>query len=183
MQSIKSIQRAILYLGHPSHATTVVLSSMLFGAGVGSWRAGRRPPDRRLWAITLLAVLALQNLAMSWVLHSTIGWAFAARAVVAFALFGGMGLLMGFAFPLGMMHFGDGNKAWFWAVNGAASVTASVLSLGLAMELGYTNVVYAGVGFYALAGLLLGGAGTRAEADRGRPRAKVRRGAASRANA
>jgi len=152
---IPSIQRSILYLGHPCHATTVVLSSILFGAGLGSWLAGRGALDLRAWALALLVVLVAANLVMSPLLHATIGWVWVARAAIAFGVFGALGFLMGFGFPLGIIHFGDENKAWFWAVNGASGVVASVFSLALAMAFGYTRVVYAGIALYAVAGLLL----------------------------
>ena len=55
---------------------------------------------------------------------------------------------MGFFFPLGMVRFGERNKAWFWAINGAAGVLASVLSLALSMELGFSMVAFLGVAIY-----------------------------------
>jgi hypothetical protein len=68
---------------------------------------------------------------------------------------------MGFAFPSGMIRFGDGNKAWFWALNGAASVVATVFSLALAMGVGFPNVIFLGVGVYLVAALLLRGGSVR----------------------
>jgi hypothetical protein len=65
------------------------------------------------------------------------------------------GFLMGFAFPAGMLRFGDENKPWFWAVNGATSVLASVGSLGLAMTVGFERVVLAGAVCYLAAAALL----------------------------
>ena len=65
------------------------------------------------------------------------------------------GVLMGFAFPTGMVTFGEANKAWFWAVNGAASVLASVSSLALSMTFGFEAVALAGVALYGVAVLAL----------------------------
>jgi hypothetical protein len=42
---------------------------------------------------------------------------------------------VGLFFPLGMLRFGDCQKTWFWALNGASSVLAGVLFLALAMFL------------------------------------------------
>lgn len=65
---------------------------------------------------------------------------------------------MGVALPeLGMLKFGDVAKPWFWAVNGAAGVLASVGSLGLAMMLGFERVVMIGAVLYLAAALLLRG--------------------------
>jgi hypothetical protein len=69
------------------------------------------------------------------------------------------GFAMGFMFPLGMVRFGERNKAWYWALNGAAGVLASVVSLALAMALGYTAVAGMGAAGYLLAYWLLGWGG------------------------
>jgi hypothetical protein len=54
------------------------------------------------------------------------------------------------------MRFGTEGTAWLWAMNGLASVVASVFALALGMAFGLTATVYAGVGAYTLACLLLG---------------------------
>ena len=152
------IQRMILYLGHPSHAITVVLASMLCGAGLGSILAERlRGRAIVVWAVLLAAVVAAANIGIPHLVTATIGWAWAARVIAASLATGTLGLLMGVALPLGMLKFGDVAKPWFWAVNGACGVTASVCSLGLAMTFGFERVVWGGVVFYAIAAVLLAG--------------------------
>jgi hypothetical protein len=61
---------------------------------------------------------------------------------------------MGFPFASGMTAFGDAHKPWFWAMNGSASVLASVCSLAVSMSFGFTLAAVVGVGFYLLAYLL-----------------------------
>ncbi len=153
---IPVIQRMILYLGHPSHAITVVLASMLLGAGLGSLASGRlRAPAIAVWAALLVGGIAAANAGLPHLVTATIGWAWPARVLAAGGIAGALGFLMGFALPLGMLRFGDVGKPWFWAVNGASGVMASVCSLGLAMTLGFERVVWWGAGLYALAVLLL----------------------------
>jgi hypothetical protein len=65
--------------------------------------------------------------------------------------------LLGSFFPLGMLRFGDRNKAWFWAMNGAAGVLATAASLAGAMAFGFSRVAWAGVAAYALAVVLVRG--------------------------
>ena len=152
------LQRFVLYLGHPSLATTVTLGAMLLGAGLGSavsTRLGLSWWARRGWIAPL--VIAGLNAAFGPLFAATLGFGFAARVAVAIAAIAPAGFVMGFFFPLGMVRFGDRNKAWFWALNGAAGVLASVLSLALSMELGFRTVAWIGAGLYALAwGLGLG---------------------------
>jgi hypothetical protein len=154
------IQRFILYLGHPSYATTVVLAAMLLGAGLGSIVAGRTPLPRIQHLSPLLPlVLALVNLALAPTFAATLGLAFALRVLVSVGFLLPAGFAMGFAFPAGMLRFGDGNKAWFWAQNGAASVLATVFSLATAMIVGFAHVVYLGVVAYLAAVLLFRSSG------------------------
>jgi hypothetical protein len=65
-----------------------------------------------------------------------------------------VGFLLGHFFPLGMLRFGDDDKAWFWAINGACGVLAGVCSLAFAMALGFGAVAWIGVAGYVVAGLL-----------------------------
>jgi hypothetical protein len=150
------IQRFILYLGHPSYATTVVLAALLLGAGVGSMIAGRAPLERiQGLSPALPVVLALVNFALAPAFSATLGLGFATRVIVSVGFLLPAGFAMGFAFPAGMLRFGDGNKPWFWAQNGAASVLATVFSLATAMVVGFAHVVDLGVAAYLAAVLLL----------------------------
>jgi hypothetical protein len=154
------MQRFVLYLGHPSHATTVVLAAMLLGAGLGSIAASRVALARvRRWGILLPILLALVNLALGPAFRATLGWPLEGRVATSVLFLLPAGFLMGFAFPTGMIRFGDERKAWFWALNGAFSVLASVSSLALSMHLGFTAVAYAGAALYVAAWALLAGGG------------------------
>ncbi len=150
------VQRFILYLGHPSYATTVVIATLLLGAGLGSITAARVPVAvvKRFGFLLPLAVAGL-TLAFAPLFTATLGLPFPARVALTALALGPVGFLMGFAFPVGMVQFGDGNKAWYWALNGAASVLATVFSLALAMTVGFTRVSLLGAALYVAAWLLL----------------------------
>jgi hypothetical protein len=105
-------------------------------------------------AILPLAILATNSL-LSPTFTLSIGWPLLARCFVGGVALLPAGFVMGFAFPTGMRRFGDPNKAWFWAMNGVMSVVGSVLSLGLAMALGFSKVVLVGAVAYVVAWLLL----------------------------
>lgn len=150
------LQRFVLYLGHPSYATTVVLASLLLGAGSGSMLVARLPaaPIARYGAL-LPAVIVVVNLLLDPLFSHTIGFGLAARVALAALVLIPAGVLMGFAFPLGMLAFGDENKPWFWAINGASSVLASVFSLVLAMRFGFSATVLMGSALYVVAWAVL----------------------------
>ncbi len=159
------MQRFVLYLGHPSYATTVVLAALLLGAGVGSLTAARADPARvrALGALLPLLILAV-NLALGPLFQATLGWPFELRVAASAAVLVPAGFVMGFPFTVGMTSFGDAHKPWFWAMNGSASVLASVFSLALSMVAGFTAAAVLGVVFYALAYVLLRVQGDRAQA-------------------
>ncbi|MGZ3478193.1 MAG: hypothetical protein ACXVCJ_27095, partial [Polyangiales bacterium] len=89
------------------------------------------------------------------VAEGAIGASFELRVLLVIAVALPVAVAMGFAFPIGMMKFGDANRAWLWAVNGAASVLASVTTLALAMAYGFSRVLWIGVGAYVLAAVVL----------------------------
>ena len=65
------------------------------------------------------------------------------------------GLMMGMPFPLGMAQFDDRDRSWYWAINGATSVLASVLALVIGLLAGFPVVSGAAVGCYVLAAFTL----------------------------
>jgi hypothetical protein len=151
------IQRFILYLGHPSHATTVVLTAMLLGAGLGSLSVWRVATVRTIrWGVALPILLALITLVLPRLFGITLGWPFAGRVLAGLSILFPPAFLMGFAFPIGLSRFGEESKAWFWALNGIASVLAGVLSLALGMTLGFQGVLWVGTAGYLAAWILLG---------------------------
>ncbi len=146
------MQRFVLYLGHPSYASTVVLASLLFGAGCGSLTAGRIGMHHlKAWGLVVPLALVVVNWLLGPLFGATLGWSFAARVVVSGAVLVPAGFLMGFPFPLGMATCPEEHKPWLWAINGAASVLASVFSLALSMELGFKMTTVAGVACYLVA--------------------------------
>jgi len=146
------MQRFVLYLGHPSYATTVVLAALLLGAGAGSFAAARVDHAAvRRYGLALPALLLALNLALGPVFSATLGLGFAARVALSVLLLAPAGFVMGFPFAVGMAAFGDVHKPWFWAMNGSASVLASVCSLALSMMAGFSTAAVLGVISYAAA--------------------------------
>jgi hypothetical protein len=71
-----------------------------------------------------------------------------------------VGFVLGMAFPIGIKSAGEEGRTitpWLWAINGATSVCASVLSVVLAMAWGITFAWWVGVGCYVIAALCIVG--------------------------
>jgi hypothetical protein len=150
------MQRFVLYLGHPSYATTVVLASLLLGAGTGSLAASYPfAGNARGWGILIPLLLVGFNWALTPLFAATLGLPFEARVVISAGVLVPVGFLLGFPFPLGMATYPENHKPWFFAINGAAGVLASVVSLALSMQIGFTATTLVGISFYLVAYALL----------------------------
>ncbi len=146
------VQRFVLYLGHPSYATTVILATLLIGMGVGSTYAEEFGLDRlRRVGLLVPAVLLVLAVALPRLFDTTLGLPLAVRILISCALLVPTGAMLGLFFALGMLRFGDRSKPWFWAINGVFGVVASVMSLALSMELGYTAVGVVAAAVYLVA--------------------------------
>jgi len=159
---ISQMQRLILFLGHPIYGLSVVLFGLLVSSGLGSLSSDmalRRGRKGVLMAfLPLLALLAVFGWFVPEILARFAGASTPARIGIAVACLAPMGFLMGFPFPLGM---GLGKRipraplAWFYGINGAASVCASVLSMAISLSFGISAAFWTGAAVYAVAGLLL----------------------------
>ena len=123
---------------------------------MGSLCAGRAATHRAVrWGIVLPTLLAMITLVLPGVFTTTLGWPLALRMVTSLVLLVPVAFLMGFAFPLGMADFGEDAKGWYWALNGVSGVLAGVLSLALAIQIGFEGVLWLGTAGYLAAWLLL----------------------------
>jgi hypothetical protein len=155
---IPLIQRAILLLGNPTYAFTAVLLALLLFSSLGS-RLARAPWLRRKAALGLLAMLALGMPFLSaWLVEVILGWPLAARVALLSLGIAPLAVLMGLPFPFGLAWLEErapGLVPWAWAVNGCASVAASVLAAILALSYGLTAVMLLGGVAYLAAGAVI----------------------------
>jgi len=175
---IPAMQRFSIYLGHPTYSLVVVLFSLLLFSGIGSRMTSRwptpslHPPQPfdlaqgRLWGgkrggralrwiFPLLLVLAVaQALATPTILFAAQKWHLPMRIALSVLLLAPLGFLMGMPFPLGIRWLSARNPgmvAWMWGINGTASVLGSVLSVMLALNLGFRVTLLIGAACYLVA--------------------------------
>jgi len=153
------MQRLIIALGHPTYGLTVVLFALLLSSGAGSFLTsgvteGSAPtigPRRLLATIAILAVFGFITPAVvRWIEPMTTF----VRISVATALLFPAGLMMGMAFPLGMKlaaRRANELTPWFWGLNGAASVLASVVSVCISLTWSISAAFWTGWLCYAVA--------------------------------
>jgi hypothetical protein len=149
---IPLIQRFILFLGHPAYSLTAVLFTILLFSGLGS-QSSQRFPLRLALGLLVLLLLAGPPL-LPTLFEATLSLPLALRLALTVVTLGPLGFLMGVPFPGGIQGLlsGKGRSGlipWAWAVNGAASVVASVLAALLALSFGFSWVLWIGAICYA----------------------------------
>lgn len=150
------VQRFVLYLGHPSYAVTVILAALLLGMGIGSNFASYVGVDRlKRFGFIVPIFLILLLFVLPPLFTTTLGFPLSVRIIISLIVLTPVGMMLGLFFPIGMLRFGDANKPWFWAINGAFGVVASVMSLSLSMEFGYAVVGMIATAIYLIAWLCL----------------------------
>ena len=63
-----------------------------------------------------------------------------------------LGSMLGRLFPLGLKQLDETEIPWAWALNGSASVLGSIVAVLLAMQVGFSAVLWISLGLYGVAG-------------------------------
>jgi len=155
------LQKLILYLAHPIYSAAAVISGFLIFAGVGSqisrlWPGG----DRRVITVAGIVTICLACLLLvgldAW-LALTQAQPVWVRFMLAVATIAPLAAAMGHMFPTALRRIGQSSPVlvpWAWAVNGFASVSATVAAPLLAIHFGFSRLVLVAIACYALATLL-----------------------------
>lgn len=132
-----------VYLGHPIYSLSVCLFSLILASGVGSLTSDRlrlnSPGKLTAWGIILAAYLITMQQVLPTIFHATTDHERLVRIAISLAAITPLGFLLGFAFPTGMelIKAIDAQPTpWFWGINGATGVLASVLGLMVSMSFG-----------------------------------------------
>jgi hypothetical protein len=156
-------QKLILYLGHPTFALALLLSSLLVGTSLGSLASAAVRPRAivtALWITSFAIVAAL--IAIVFVIDSHFGESIrnvSGMTTAAVLLLVVLGFPLGFPFPLCMRllkQLGcDQDVPRMWAANGAAAVFGSVLAIGIAINAGYSTALVLGAATYIAVGIAM----------------------------
>ena len=149
-------QRLIIIVGHPTFALSVVLFSMLLGTGIGAAWASKLFAKRGIRAAGAAILVVLVALLVSFPAFPAFEQieSQAVRLGAIGAMLGGIGFVLGFAFPLGVVMVaptGEWAVQKMWAINGAASIAGSVLAAVIGITLGSQFVIAAALLCYAIA--------------------------------
>jgi hypothetical protein len=143
LAEISLLQYFSIYLGHPIYSLSICLFSLILATGVGSLASNRfaiaSPRAVAIWGLCTVGYLLALQAWLGDVFQATAGRELSGRVFVSLGIVMPLGFLLGFAFPTGMrlVDAVDPEPApWFWGINGAAGVLASVLAVMLSMSFG-----------------------------------------------
>ena len=143
LAEIALLQYFSVYLGHPIYSLGVCLFSLILASGFGSLASERLKLRTRatllVWTAILVAYLVVMGQALPTIFQSTADQERLVRIGISLAAILPLGFLLGFAFPTGMRlveAVDKGPTPWFWGINGATGVLASVLGVIISMSAG-----------------------------------------------
>jgi hypothetical protein len=157
LAEISMLQYFSIYLGHPIYSLGVCLFSLILATGLGSLASGRlnigNPRGLLFWGVIVGGYLLAIQYGLTDLFQATTEQGRSIRIAISLSLIMPVGFLLGFAFPTGirLVEAVDCEPTpWFWGINGATGVLASVLAVMLSMTWGI-NVTMSAAGLCYLA--------------------------------
>lgn len=151
------LQRLSIFLGHPVYSLSVLLSTLILTTGVGSFLSEKWALNSggRLiaWGIAAGAYALALTLLFGPLFEALSAAELGTRVLTSVAVIAPAGLLLGFGFPTGMRLVSaiDAKPTpWFWGINGAAGVLASILGVTISLALGIGATLALGALCYLL---------------------------------
>lgn len=149
------IQRFILYLGNPVYAASTVITLLLIFSGVGSYTSHYFIQKKgTLFILSCIVVLLLiHSFILTPVLQHTVHLTLPLRILVISVLTMPLAFCMGLPFPIGLSHVSKISPPeipWAWGINGCVSVISTALATIVAVEMGFTWVMWVAALAYCL---------------------------------
>lgn len=154
---IPLFQKFILFLGQPVYALTVLLFSLLIGAGIGSGVSGLVWKQRTIFKLRMAAlmvglIMGGYLLFLNKVFLLFLGAPFISRAIISVLLLIPLGFFLGIPFPQGMKLLKELGLGPYvprmWCVNGIGSVLGSALAIAVAISFGFSYALIVGALIY-----------------------------------
>ena len=155
------LPRYTLLLSHPIYSASVVLSTVLVFAGLGSlfMERVRLKQGTRLWvaAGVLWCWVGFHALFGDRLFEAALALSMVYRVGLGVLLLSVLAFFLGWPFPTGLRMLHRGFPAlvpWAWGINGCASVVGAVLGKTLALTFGLQSVMFMACGLYGAAVLV-----------------------------
>jgi len=154
------MQKFVLFLGHPIYSISVVLTSMLIFSGIGSYSTGKLAMKTKrtiLMSILGISILGIIYLfALQYIFNVFLRYKIFYRISISIFTLAPLSFFMGMPFPSGLKLVNQLSKnliPWVWGINGAASVLSSVVAIILALNFGFSTILFLATMIYLIGGL------------------------------
>jgi len=156
---ISLFQKLILYLGSPTIALAILLSSLLIGMGIGSYYGKKiridNPFKRIKYVIYIIIILNIISVFLFPKMFDVmLEYSQVIRAAALFISIMPIGFFLGIPFPSAIEILQikgiDTLVPWMYGLNGIMSITGSILTVILSMLFGFTITNLIGVTFYTV---------------------------------
>jgi hypothetical protein len=151
------LQRLSIFLGHPVYSLSVLLSTLILTTGIGSFLSEKwalKSSGRLIaWGVATGAYALALIFLFGPVFEALSAAELGTRVLTCIGVIAPSGLLLGFGFPTGMRLVSaiDAKPTpWFWGINGAAGVLASILGVTISLALGIGATLAIGALCYLL---------------------------------
>ncbi len=157
LAEIALLQYFSVYLGHPIYSLGVCLFSLILASGLGSltsdWLKLNTRGKLLVWGCMVVLYLAVMERVLPPLFQSTTNRERLVRICISLAAIMPVGFLLGFAFPTGMRlvsAIDTQPTPWFWGINGATGVLASVLGVMFSITFGINVTMLISAACYLL---------------------------------
>lgn len=151
---VSLVHTSILLFKNPSYSFAVVLTVILLSSGAGSILSSRYPSLNNPKSLLMLSFLALLlGLLHPLLLDYLSPFSLKMRILMMAVFLLLPGFFMGIPFPAGMKLLGEKNInliPWAWAINASLSVLAPVITIMLALAIGFQPVMLLAAGAYLI---------------------------------
>jgi hypothetical protein len=148
---IPLMQKFILFLDQPTYSFAIVLFTIFICSGLGSLLSLRLSKVLPQVIVSLSLLAFIYPFLLPYLFDTLLGESLLLRLFVSFGALAPLSFMMGVPFPWGIRTLGTMSPEsvpWAWGINGCVSVVTSILSLMLALSVGFSWVLIAGGGAY-----------------------------------
>lgn len=142
MIEITLMQKFALFLGHPMYSIASVTGGILIFAGLGSKISEglRKQSALIIGTCVIILMMIIMIFFAKSIINQFLGYKLIYRILITLLLIAPLASSMGIFFPVGLKIVGEKANSfvpWAWGVNSATTVIGSIISIILAMLLGF----------------------------------------------
>ena len=155
------IQQFMHLIGSPLYTYSIVLFTMLLGAGIGSIASDRfKITPRFRWFVPFVGILLATTLLLTVypiAREILLATSLTTRITASILFIFPVSFFLGMPFPLGILsleHQPKGSIAWAWGMNGLFTVVGGLLGIASSIQWGFRITLWIACAIYALAFLI-----------------------------